>query len=78
MNVGFHLYFPTEAEARKAEGPLKDEGFSVEVRPCADGERWLALAEGSVTEGQFDSISDRVEALAKSLGGELDGYEEDA
>lgn len=77
MNVSFHLYFPKEADARKAADLLKTDGFEVETRLGADNVNWLTLGSASVDDKQFDAVEAKVQSLANSLGGKLDGFEEE-
>jgi len=72
-----YLYFPKEADARKAGEVLQTRGFSVEVRLGADRENWLALATKTPpkNEASMDGLRDDMETLAAELGGEYDGWE---
>jgi len=76
MNVGFHLDFPTEDDARRAAEALKAEGDLVECRPSADGVEWITLASATVADQDFDAVETRMESFARSNGGRFDGYEE--
>ena len=76
MNVGFHLYFPSESEARRAAETLKGEGYSVESRPSADAVEWITLASAEIADKDFDAAERHVASFARSMGGRFDGYEE--
>ncbi len=76
MNVGFHLYFPSEPEARRAAETLKGEGYAVEVRPSADAVDWITLASAEIDDKDFDKTEAHMESLARSMGGRFDGFEE--
>jgi len=76
-DVRHHLYFPSESDARRAESQLRSEGYRVEARPAAQGSEWLALASHAtvVSETSIAAVRARLEALARSLHGEYDGWE---
>lgn len=77
MKVSFQLYFPSEPEAVRAAESLNAQGFQVETRCGADQVRWLAIGAGTFDVADYEAVEGRVQALADSLGGTFDGYEQE-
>jgi hypothetical protein len=75
--VNYYLYFPTQAQAERAADSARTPLFTTEVRPGADGKSWLCLATATMvpTEAAIRAATERLHALAISLGGEYDGWE---
>jgi hypothetical protein len=75
--MDFYLYFPSESAARQAAARMEETGFQVEVKKAAKGNDWLCLGtkkvipELSTIQGMTRDLS----SLAKSLGGDYDGWE---
>ncbi len=76
MRTAFHLYYPDEPSARRAAAALEGQGYGVEVRPGADGARWLVVAASDLAGAAFDAAEHRMAAFAGTTGGTFDGYEE--
>lgn len=74
--VDFYLYFPERSRAEDAIRSLEGRGYSVTLRPGADGS-WLALASKPVPSWQLAVVERRLTRLAARLSGEYDGYERD-
>jgi hypothetical protein len=76
--VDLYLYFPTEVAARTVAGTMRTEGYSVEVRPpVPDIPSWACVARKPIlltAEGMRD-VRAKLSVLAKSFGGEYDGWE---
>jgi hypothetical protein len=72
-----YLYFPEKENAEKAAQWFRAQGFSVDVRPGADNENWLALVKHEIVDNQQDleRIREEMEALTERLDGEYDGWE---
>jgi len=77
QSVRHYLYFPEKANAEKAAQWFRSQGFAVDVRLGADKENWLALVKHEIVENQEDmeKLHEEMEALAKRLNGEYDGWE---
>jgi hypothetical protein len=78
VNSAFYFYFPSEHRAEKAAEVLTQEGFRVDVEPLQRpiaGDNWVAVAQCDMTEEEYFASDDRMEALAKLLGGVYDGRE---
>lgn len=77
QSVRRYLHFPEKANAEKAAQWFRSQGFAVDVRLGADKENWLALVKHEIVEDQEDmeKLHDEMEALAKRLNGEYDGWE---
>ena len=73
-NTGwFHLHFGREADARAVADQLADDLIPALVRPIHD---WLVLVSvHSLTDDEFDALSDRLKRLAAENGGRFDGFE---
>ena len=76
------VYFPTKEVADDAASELRNEGYTVEVKPSADSDTgppnpWLALARKDtvVDEDSVVVMRPRFEALAAARSGEYDGWE---
>ncbi|MGB8542896.1 MAG: ribonuclease E inhibitor RraB [Candidatus Acidiferrales bacterium] len=72
-----YLYFKEKSSAENVAEQLENQGFSVEVRPGADGDTWLALARHSAPNNQeeMERLRDKMETLAAEFNGEYDGWE---
>lgn len=72
-----YLYLPDEERAQKAGGDLRAAGFTVEVRPAATGQNWLAKANRDMIPSSENIAQMRIlfENLAIKLGGDYDGWE---
>ncbi len=77
MKVSFQLYFPSEPEATRAAESLTSQGFTAVTRCGADQVRWLVIGSGAFDGEDFEAIEGRVQALARTLGGTFDGYEQE-
>jgi len=77
QTVRHYLYFPHKGNAEKAAQWFQSQGFAVEVRLGADKTNWLALVKHETVENQEDleKLREEMEALAKRLNGEYDGWE---
>jgi hypothetical protein len=73
----FYLYFDSQEVAARALASAETTTLSGTVRPAATGQGWLLLLEGTMvpTEAAIHETSHRLSALARSLGGEYDGWE---
>ena len=72
-----YLYTPTGDTARQVASELRGSGFDVQQRLGADGVHWLVLARHEVvpTDQVMASIRRSMETLARTVGGEYDGWE---
>jgi hypothetical protein len=72
-----YLYLPDEARAQQAGADLRAAGFTVEVRPAATGQNWLAKANRDMIPSSENIAQMRTlfENLAIKLGGDYDGWE---
>jgi|SRR5712671_864020 len=75
--IDFYLYFPTESAADQAATRIRQTGFQAEVRRAAKGEDWLCLGTKMVIPEltTIRGITRDLDALAKSLHGDYDGWE---
>lgn len=73
----YYLYFPQRTSAEKAGEAMRALGLSALIRRGADGESWLTLVGKTlpVATEEIDALQTRLEALARELGGEYDGWE---
>jgi Regulator of ribonuclease activity B len=76
--VIFYLYVPSRAAAEKAAAELGRAGYDAELRPpLPDYDEWLCCATLEMVpsvEG-IDRSRTTLDALAKRLGGDFDGWE---
>ena len=75
--INFYIYLPTESAAEQAATRIRQTGFRAEVRRAAKGEDWLCLGTKKVIPEltTIQAITRDLNALAKSLGGDYDGWE---
>jgi hypothetical protein len=75
-NLEFFLYFPERPVAEATAQHLMQVGFQANVTPAAQGSDWLCLATRTMVPShkQLVEISAQMEALARSGGGEYDGW----
>ena len=75
--IEFYLYFPSESAAGQAATRIRQMGFQADVSPGAQGEPWLCLGTKKVIPAltTIRAITRDLNALAKSLAGEYDGWE---
>ncbi len=72
-----YLYFRDRKKAEQAEARIRQNGGQVESRLSADGEQWLVLVTRPAGD-DIEQVHDELEQIAKSLGGEYDGWEAEA
>jgi regulator of ribonuclease activity B len=73
--IDHYLYFPKRSNAEHAAHPLRNKGWTVEVKKGADHQNWLALAkQPAPIEEDIEDIRDELERLAKEFDGEYDGW----
>jgi hypothetical protein len=72
-----YVYVPTVTAARETGTYLRARGFITEERLGADGINWLVLAKHHVvpTPELILGVRTLMEELARSHGGEYDGWE---
>jgi hypothetical protein len=70
----FFLYFEDTTAADDAARRARELGLTADARPSETDGRTLVLAEGDV-DTEFETLRERLEALADELGGEYDGHE---
>lgn len=68
------LYFRDRKKAERVADRLRLTGGQVEARPSADGKQWLVLVTRPASD-DVEQAHDELEQIAKSLGGEYDGWE---
>ena len=75
--IDFYLYFPSESAAEQAASQMRQTGFQVEVWRPAKSEGWLCLGAKKVVPelSTIQGITRNLNALAKSLNGNYDGWE---
>lgn len=75
--IDFYIYFSDQQSAARAEVELRTKFDSVQLKPPGDGQLWLCLATKSMVPNlqAIRQINLSLEALAKSLGGDYDGWE---
>ena len=75
--IDFYLYFPSESAAERAATRMRQTGYAVEVKKAAKGDNWLCLGTKKVTPklSTIQEITHNLNALAKSLHGDYDGWE---
>jgi hypothetical protein len=72
----FFLYFPTKGSAELAGSRLRDEGFSVQIKPGRSEEDWLCFVTKEIVP-DYETLSvirSDFNSLAAELGGEYDGW----
>jgi|SRR6185369_4833560 len=76
-SIDFYLYFADESAAQQAAVRMRQTGYQAEVKRAAKGENWLCLATKQVVPEltTIQGITRDLDALAKSLHGEYDGWE---
>ena len=74
--IEFFLYFPEQAAAERAAADLRQERFTVEVRPPVDGSDWLCFATQAMRPelAPLRALRERFTALAEAGGGAYDGW----
>jgi hypothetical protein len=82
-SVAFFLYFPEEADARRAAGELPPSGSSTPVaveRPEGPTMEWRVRFTAVMvpTEANLDAMAARLAPVANRHGGVYDGWEADA
>jgi hypothetical protein len=77
QHVSHFLYFPVEAVARQVQQRLRQRGgFTIDVRPAAQGAHWLVLvSDRSTSNESVDQTRLELESLAAQFKGEYDGWE---
>ncbi|HWX56193.1 MAG TPA: ribonuclease E inhibitor RraB [Verrucomicrobiae bacterium] len=74
--VEHYFYFPTQSAADEAAKPLLARGWSVTVKPGADGTDWLALAtQPARGDEEMWPLWEELTELAAEFGGNYDGFE---
>ena len=75
-NVEFFLYFPDQPAATVAAEQLLRQGYQAEVKRAAKGADWLCFATRTfvLSYRQMKEIRVQMETLARSGGGQYDGW----
>ena len=73
-SLDHYLYFPKRSNAEEAANRLRAKKWLVSVRMGADNKNWLTFAQQPAPFDLEDS-RDELEAMAKELRGEYDGWE---
>ena len=75
--IDFYLYFPNKSAAEEAAARMRDTGYQTEVKRAAKGDNWLCLGKKKVIPKlpTIQGITRDLDALAKSYGGDYDGWE---
>ena len=75
--IDFYLYFPSQSAAEQAAARIRQTGFVAKVKRAAKGDDWLCLGTKKVVPelSAMQGITSDLNALAKSLHGDYDGWE---
>ncbi|MEW5798597.1 MAG: ribonuclease E inhibitor RraB [Bacteroidota bacterium] len=76
--ICFYLYFPSEANAIKAQSELIEVGYIVDISPpISSDSQWLCLASKEMTadEKELSKLRRYFSSLARKLNGNYDGWE---
>jgi regulator of RNase E activity RraB len=72
-----YLYFASSDAGEAVAAHLREQGFTVESRPGADGVHWLVLASHHLRPERqaVEAARSELEQLASRYAGEYDGWE---